>query len=231
MKIGGLQKVSLMDYPGKVCAVVFTQGCNFRCPYCHNPELVDIQSSALSIPVEEFIVYLKKRQGKIEAVTVSGGEPTIQEGLIPFIRRIKDMGFLVKIDTNGSQPGVLQELIETRLVDYIAMDVKAPLEKYPFVTRTQVNVKDIVKSLKIILTSGIECEFRTTVVKSQLTCEDILSLGELLRNAPRLCLQRFVPSKTLDRSFLKREAPTTEELSKLKKILEEEKNIGKVIIR
>jgi pyruvate formate lyase activating enzyme len=134
MKIGGLQKFSLLDYPGKISAVVFTQGCNFRCPYCHNPELVDPERFQECIPEDEIFAFLETRRGKLEAVTVTGGEPTIQNGLSSFVRRIKDMGFMVKLDTNGSRPEVLEELIRHKLIDYIAMDIKAPLEKYEAVT-------------------------------------------------------------------------------------------------
>lgn len=134
MQIGGLQKFSLLDYPGKISAVVFTQGCNFRCPYCHNPELVDPARYQECLPEEEIFSFLETRRGKLEAVTVTGGEPTLQKSLAPFLRRIKDMGFLVKLDTNGSRPDVLEELLRQKLIDYIAMDIKAPLEKYEAVT-------------------------------------------------------------------------------------------------
>ncbi|OQX50761.1 MAG: anaerobic ribonucleoside-triphosphate reductase activating protein [Candidatus Cloacimonas sp. 4484_209] len=130
MKIGGFQKVSLIDYPGKICAIVFTRGCNFRCPYCHNPELVLPENYSPLIPEEEIFSFLEKRRGKLDAVEITGGEPTLQEDLTEFIRKIKEMGFLVKLDTNGSFPSVLEKVIYSGLVDYIAMDVKAPLEKY-----------------------------------------------------------------------------------------------------
>ncbi|MCX5829703.1 MAG: anaerobic ribonucleoside-triphosphate reductase activating protein, partial [Deltaproteobacteria bacterium] len=122
MKIGGLQKVSLIDYPGKVGAVVFTQGCNFRCPYCHNPELVNPTLFREPIPEEDILAFLKTRRGKLDAVTVTGGEPTLQEGLSSFLQQIKDLGFLVKIDTNGSLPAMIGILLEKGLVDYFAMD-------------------------------------------------------------------------------------------------------------
>jgi len=154
MKIGGLQKFSLLDYPGKISAVIFTQGCNFRCAYCHNPELVDPERFQACIPEEEVFAYLKKRRGLLEAVTVTGGEPTIQKGLIPFIRRIKAMGYLVKLDTNGSMPEVLEELIRQKLIDYIAMDIKAPLEKYEDVIGVPVNWEIIRQSIDVIKESG-----------------------------------------------------------------------------
>jgi len=229
MKIGGLQKVSLTDYPGKISAIVFTQGCNFRCPYCHNPELVDPELYQECLPEEEFFSYLEKRKGKIEAVTITGGEPTIQNDLIPFIMRVKAMERLIKIDTNGSKPEVLEELIRRNLVDYLAMDIKAPLEKYAAITRTPVNGKAIRQSIMLIMNSGIDYEFRTTVVKSQIKEADILAMGRLIKNASLYSLQRYVPTKPLDNNFLTETTLSQGEFGNVKKILE--KNISKVIIR
>jgi len=229
MKIGGLQKVSLTDYPGKISAIVFTQGCNFRCPYCHNPELVDPELYQECLPEEEFFSYLEKRKGKIEAVTITGGEPTIQNDLIPFVMRVKAMGLLIKIDTNGSKPEVLEELIRRNLVDYLAMDIKAPLEKYAAITRTPVNGKAIRQSIMLIMNSGIDYEFRTTVVKSQIKEADLLAIGRLIKNASLYSLQRYVPTKPLDKNFLTETTLSQGEFGNVKKILE--KNISKVIIR
>jgi len=229
MKIGGLQKVSLTDYPGKISAIVFTQGCNFRCPYCHNPELVDPELYQECLPEEEFFSYLEKRKGKIEAVTITGGEPTIQNDLIPFIMRVKAMERLIKIDTNGSKPEVLEELIRRNLVDYLAMDIKAPLEKYAAITRTPVNGKAIRQSIMLIMNSGIDYEFRTTIVKSQIKEADLLAIGRLIKNAAFYSLQRYVPTKPLDKNFLTETTLSQGEFGNVKKILE--KNISKVIIR
>jgi len=229
MKIGGLQKVSLTDYPGKISAIVFTQGCNFRCPYCHNPELVDPELYQECLPEEEFFSYLEKRKGKIEAVTITGGEPTIQNDLIPFIMRVKAMERLIKIDTNGSKPEVLEELIRRNLVDYLAMDIKAPLEKYAAITRTPVNGKAIRQSIMLIMNSGIDYEFRTTIVKSQIKEADLLAIGRLIKNASLYSLQRYVPTKPLDKNFLTETTLSQGEFGNVKKILE--KNISKVIIR
>jgi len=229
MKIGGLQKVSLTDYPGKISAIVFTQGCNFRCPYCHNPELVDPGLYQECLQEEEFFSYLEKRKGKIEAVTITGGEPTIQNDLIPFLMRVKAMGLLIKIDTNGSKPEVLEELIRRNLVDYLAMDIKAPLEKYAAITRTPVNGKAIRQSIMLIMNSGIDYEFRTTIVKSQIKEADLLAIGRLIKNAAFYSLQRYVPTKPLDKNFLTETTLSQGEFGNVKKILE--KNISKVIIR
>ena len=229
MKIGGLQKVSLTDYQGKISDIVFTQGCNFSCPYCHNPELVDPGLYQECLQEEEFFSYLEKRKGKIEAVTITGGEPTIQNDLIPFIMRVKAMERLIKIDTNGSKPEVLEELIRRNLVDYLAMDIKAPLEKYAAITRTPVNGKAIRQSIMLIMNSGIDYEFRTTIVKSQIKEADLLAIGRLIKNAAFYSLQRYVPTKPLDKNFLTETTLSQGEFGNVKKILE--KNISKVIIR
>jgi len=229
MKIGGLQKVSLTDYPGKISAIVFTQGCNFRCPYCHNSELVEPGFYQECLPEEAVFSYLEKRKGKLEALTITGGEPTIQNDLIPFVMRVKAMGLLIKIDTNGSKPEVLEELIRRNLVDYLAMDIKAPLEKYAAITRTPVNGKAIRQSIMLIMNSGIDYEFRTTVVKSQIKEADLLAIGRLIKNASLYSLQRYVPAKPLDKNFLTETTLSQGEFGNVKKILE--KNISKVIIR
>lgn len=228
MKIGGLQKVSLMDYPGKISATVFTQGCNFRCPYCHNPELVDPERYQECLPEDEIFSYLEKRRGKLEAVTITGGEPTIQNDLLSFAQRVRAMGYLVKVDTNGSKPGALEELIRHKLPDYIAMDIKAPLAKYAAVTRAPVKGETIRQSIEIIKASGINCEFRTTVVKSQLEEADILAIGALIKNAPLYVLQRYVPTKPLDEKFLREVSFSQEELNAIRVKLE--KNCDRVVI-
>lgn len=219
MKIGGLQKFSLIDYPGKICAVLFTQGCNFRCSYCHNPELVNPRLYGTAIPEEEFFKFLSKRQEKLDAVVVTGGEPAFQADLVDFISEIKAMNFLVKIDTNGSCPQVIEELIEGKLVDYIAMDVKAPLERYGEVTASPINPLAIEKSIGLIMKSGIDYEFRTTVVKSLLSENDIVRIGETVAGARKLILQKFIPSKTLDEKFLTAETYSDEDFEEFKRCL------------
>ena len=202
MKIGGLQRVSLIDYPGKICAILFTQGCDFRCPYCHNPELVDPDQYLECIPEEEIFSFLERRRGILDAVSITGGEPTIQPDLVEFIERIKDIDYLIKIDTNGSHPEILEKLINQKLVDYIAMDVKAPLERYRKITKSNVNPDSVKRSIEMIMDSGIEYEFRTTVVKSLLKIDDLQKIGRLIKDARLYVLQKFVPSKSLDKRFL-----------------------------
>lgn len=202
MLIGGFQRFSLIDYPGKICAIVFTQGCNLKCPYCHNPELVDPKLFAHPIPEADIFAFLQTRRGKLDAVEITGGEPTLQPDLIDFTKKIKSLNFLVKLDTNGSNPGILRELIELNMVDYLAMDVKAPLERYQEITNSNVDQAKIKDSIELIMHAGLDYEFRTTVVKSQLGKTDILAIGKLIRGSKRYVLQKFVPETVLDQEIL-----------------------------
>ena len=178
MKIGGLIKFTLIDYPGRVSAVIFTQGCNFRCRYCHNPELVYPHMLQPSMPEEEVWAFLRRRKGTLEGVVVTGGEPTLQPDLIEFLTRVKELGYLIKLDTNGSKPEVLREAIEKKLVDFIAMDFKAPLEKYSLITGVEFEPTILQQSMDLIRTSGIAYEFRTTYDKEVLTDEDIKAMSD-----------------------------------------------------
>jgi len=202
MKIGGFQKVSLIDYPGRISAVVFTQGCNFRCPFCHNPELVDPERYEGLIPEADILSFLEKRRGRLDAVVITGGEPTMQPELIPFIIHVRAMGYRVKLDTNGTLPDLLEEMLDRKLLDYVAMDIKAPLERYGEVTRTKADSLRISRSISLVMGSGIDYEFRTTAVKSLLAPEDIDEIVRLIPGAKRFVLQKFIPTKTLDRSYL-----------------------------
>ena len=182
MKIGGLIKFTLIDFPGRPAAVIFTQGCNFRCRYCHNPELVYPHLFTDPVAEEEIFSFLQRRQGSLEGVVISGGEPTLHDDLPIFISRIKDLGYVVKLDTNGSRPEMIQELIHKKLVDYIAMDLKAPLEKYREITEVDTNTDILRKSMDLIRQSGLEYEFRTTYDKEVLTDADIENLKQLTAN-------------------------------------------------
>jgi pyruvate formate lyase activating enzyme len=229
MKIGGLQRVSLIDYPGLICAVVFLQGCNFKCPYCHNPELVDPQMFGPRIKENDILEFLDTRLGKLDAVAITGGEPTIQDYLPSFLRKIKAMSFAVKLDTNGSEPDVIKDLLEEKLIDYIAMDIKAPLEKYESIIRAKIDTDLIRESIGIILMSKIPYEFRTTIVESLIEENDILQIAEMISGADNYVLQKFVPSKTLDKKFLKEKTWPDEKLQEIKKQLENQ--IKSVTIR
>jgi pyruvate formate lyase activating enzyme len=229
MKIGGLQKISLIDYPGLISAIVFLQGCNFRCSYCHNPELVDPKLFRSCLDEKKVLEFFKTRKGKLDAITISGGEPTLQKGLISFIRKIKKIGFAIKLDTNGSQPQVIAEILREKLLDFIAMDIKAPVSKYRDVVKSPVDVKMIKECINSILHSKIPYEFRTTIVKSLLTEKDILEIASDLAGARRYVLQNFVPAKTLEKKFLREKPYAAEELEWIKKRLE--KQISSVIVR
>jgi pyruvate formate lyase activating enzyme len=229
MKIGGLQKVSLIDYPGLISAIIFLQGCNFKCSYCHNPELVDSKLFQPCIKEKEVLDFLNMRRGKLDAVVITGGEPTIHDGLALFIKQIKKMGFAVKLDTNGSQPRVIKNLLDEKLLDFIAMDIKAPLEKYKDIVKTQVNPDSIKESIRLILKAKIPYEFRTTVVASQLEEKDILQIGKMIAGAKHYVLQKFVPVKVLEKKFLKEKSFSDEKLQKIKNHLEHQ--ITSVTIR
>lgn len=200
-KIAGIQKTTLLDYPEKIASIVFTQGCNFRCGYCHNPELLDFNKNT-EFASKNFIDFLKTRQGKLDGVVITGGEPTLQSGLYDFIREIKQLDFAVKLDTNGTNPQIIQKLLNESLIDYIAMDIKAPLEKYSEIVGVEINTDNIRKSIDLILNSSISYEFRTTVVKSQLNLGDFDKIGQTINGANLYYLQKFVSSKIYDDSLI-----------------------------
>lgn len=216
MKIGGVQKFTLLDYPGKIAAVVFTVSCNFNCPFCHNPELVD--SSKIkkqpAIPEKDFFDFLKQRQGSLEGVCVTGGEPTLQQDLLDFTKKIKNLGFSVKLDTNGSNPEIIEKLIQENSVDYLAMDIKGPLEKYQEITRGKIDFKKIKKSVEMVKNFP-EYEFRTTILPVFHKKEDIIKIAEWLKGSKNYFLQQFRPHKTLDHAFEKEKSYSSEELSEI----------------
>ena len=207
MLIGGLQKFSLLDYPDRLSAIVFTQGCNFRCQFCYNPMLVwpavvgkskyvraktaGRQKDHPKIKEDDLFVFLASRAGKLDAVVITGGEPCLQKDLPEFIKKIKNLGFLVKLDTNGSYPEIFAKLIKAKLVDYVAMDLKAPAEKYEFVTGKKIDFKNIIKSAKVIMDSGLPYEFRTTIAPGLIAKEDIAAMGKIIACADKWYLQNF----------------------------------------
>lgn len=219
MQIAGLQKTSLVDYPAKIASVIFTLGCNFRCPYCHNPNLIAAVSSDNLFDETVVFDFLKQRQGKIDAIVVSGGEPTLQKDLITFFMKVKELGFLTKLDTNGSNPDILLNLVNSNLVDYIAMDIKSPLEKYSNVVGRNVDILKIQESIDILMQCGVDYEFRTTIVKSQLTTKDFEKIGCLLSGAKRYYLQKFVNKTTLDFDFKCEQTYNDEEFKIIKDVL------------
>ena len=202
MKIGGIQKMSLGDYPGKLSAAVFTIGCNMRCGYCHNPELVLPERFSDSIPVDIIMDFFKSRVGKLEGIVISGGEPTIHQDLPDFIAEIKKLGFLVKLDSNGTNPEMIKQLIDSDLINFVAMDIKGPLDKYIEIAARPLDLDAIQESIRLIINSpSIDHEFRTTIVRQQLEVSDFKSIGQLLNGAKRFALQKFTPGRTLAPSF------------------------------
>lgn len=215
MKIAYVQKTSFIDYPGKISAIVFTQGCNFRCPYCHNPELVIPERYCGTIRVEDVFSFLDKRRGKLDAVVITGGEPTLQAKLIPFMHRIKAMGYALKLDSNGSRPQFLREALDKGLLDYIAMDIKAPWDKYSLVAGSLVNITHIKDSIDLVRKSGIPHEFRTTLAGSLLEPDDVLSIGRMIEGASLYVLQKFVPSKHVDKDYTMKKTLPDEVIKRL----------------
>ncbi len=217
MKIGGLQRFTLIDYPGKVACTVFLSGCNFRCPWCYDPELVLPEKEEVLMKEEEFFEFLSERKGKLEGVVVCGGEPTVSVRIGEFLEKIKKEGFLVKLDTNGSNPDTLERVLS--LTDYIAMDVKLPLERYKEVGFYESD--NIKKSIDIVMRSAKDYEFRTTVVPGFHTKEDIYKIGQLIEGSKIHFLQNFLAQKTLDESLLSIRSFSEEEMKEFKKIMGE----------
>lgn len=238
MIIGGLQKFSLLDYPGNISAIIFTQGCNFRCQYCYNPMLVwpdfsrvgGLKDNSSDLNEEEkkghslikendLFVFLKKRFGKLDAVVITGGEPTIHSDLPEFIRKIKKMGYKIKLDTNGTNPEMIDKLIKGKLVDYLAMDVKAPEEKYNKIVGVKPDLNKIKKSIKIIMESKLPYEFRTTVVPGLISKSDIRKTGEMLKGASKWYLQNLKSESELVNDKLRGLKPCSQkEIKDFKKI-------------
>src|SRR3990167_4678415 len=224
MLIGGVQELTTLDFPGRLAAVVFTLGCNFRCGYCHNPQFVDEEQIKGMIkglpdgrqgvvPEEVFFKFLEKRKGKLEGVCISGGEPTLQPDILEFARKIKNMGFLVKLDTNGTMSGILEKMIAEKIVDFFAMDIKTSPFRYgeilavkpPIGGLTAKILEEVKKSKEIIQNSGLPYEFRTTAVKGKHTKEVFEEIGEWLKGAEAYFIQNFRNKKTLAEEYKKEE--------------------------
>lgn len=246
MKISGLQKTTLVDYPGKIAATVFTRGCSFRCPFCHNPELVIPEKFIPLLPEEEILSFFEKRKHQLQGVCITGGEPTIQPDLLQFIAKLKSLGYKIKLDTNGSNPKMLKELIDSGNIDYIAMDIKSSLPKYAMtvlssrlsvlnensndqkksvissdideVEESRNLMNNIQKSIKLIMDSGIDHEFRTTVCHPIHSVEDFEEIGKMIKGAEKYYLQNFVHSKHID-EHQKFTPFSEEELQKAQKIM------------
>lgn len=202
MRIAGLQKMTLLDYPGKIACTVFFSGCNFRCPFCHNGELLDGCVETI-MEEEEFFEFLSKRKGLLDAVCISGGEPTLQAGLVDFIEKVKAMGFLTKLDTNGSRPEVLKELVSRNLLDYVAMDIKNSPDAYAQTAGVAVQLEKVEESIRYLLEDHVDYELRTTVVAQLHNDESVLRMGQWVaslvpeKKAKRWFVQPFVDRDTV----------------------------------
>jgi pyruvate formate lyase activating enzyme len=209
MKIGGFQKTSLLDYPERISAIIWTMGCNFRCPFCYNKQIV--LGDAEEMPEKEILSFLEKRKGLLEGLVITGGEPLLQEDIAAFTEKVKKLGYPVKIDTNGTYPEKLKELIDKKLVDYVAMDVKAPKNKYNQLTGVKTDISKIEKSIEIIKADAPDYEFRTTFAPELLKKEDIIEIAKWLDGAKLFYLQQFKNNSPLMSSKLDNVVPYSKE--------------------
>ena len=219
MQIGGLQKLTLIDYPGHLATTVFLAGCNFRCPWCYSAELVlpEKIKNQPKISQKDFFKFLEERKGLIEGVVLCGGEPTTLKELPILIKKIKKMGFLVKLDTNGSNPEILKNLIKNKLLDYVAMDIKGPKAKYCEFTGVKPNVSKIQESIDILKKGEVDYEFRSTIIPTLHKKEDVLEMVKWIGGAKKYYLQNFKPEKTIDPQLEKVEPYPDEYLLEIQK--------------
>jgi len=230
--IKGFQQTTLIDWEGKIASIIFLGGCNFKCGFCHSGNLALKPETLKSTSFEDIALFLKSKKGWIEGVVVTGGEPTVhQERLINLLNAIKDLGFLVKLDTNGTNYKLLKDIVDSRLVDYIALDVKAPLRSnaYSRATGVDLEIEDIISSKDLIVNSDIEHECRTTIVPGLITPKDIAEIAKSIIPAKKYCIQQFVPRQTLDPSLSKLKPYPIEELDNMAKLASED--LANVIIR
>ena len=193
----GFQTLSMVDYPGHICATVFTAGCNMRCPYCHNPDLVLNKDHLPTFSEEEIFEFLDSRKGKLDGVCITGGEPTIHKGLKAFIKKVKERGFKVKLDSNGSNPAFLESVIDEGLVDFIAMDVKELPENYPEKLSATYKPEDIEKSIVLLKENRVPYEFRLTAVPEVTDADAIRAIAKQVKGAEKFCLQQFIPANNM----------------------------------
>ena len=223
MKISGLQKMTLLDYPGKVACTVFLQGCNFRCPFCHNSDLLG-GAGPEGLSVEELLAFLKKRQGLLDAVCITGGEPTLQNDLVDLIRSIKALGYLVKLDTNGTRPEVVKALAEEKLIDYVAMDIKNSPARYPETAGApHMELGQVEQTMQLLMGGLVDYEFRTTVVEELHDAAAMQEIGQWLQKLSggqkpkRLYLQQYMDRDTVLMGGLS--APGKEKMQEYRRIL------------
>lgn len=219
VEIKGIEKFASKDFPGRISSTVFLAGCNFRCPFCHNADLVLRPESLQTIDLNFFLSYLDSRKGWLDGLCLSGGEPLLHDDVEVLARIIKDRGYQLKIDTNGTFPERLDYLIGQGLVDAVAMDIKGPRERYPEIVRAPVDIGKIDRSIEIIRSSGLEYTFRTTVVPGLISEEDLLKIAEWLKGSRSFQLQQFVPQNTMAPEFLKIKPYPAEKFKRWQEIL------------
>ena len=216
MKFNGFQKLTLLDYPGKVACTLFTAGCNLRCPFCHSASLVTHIDNSNFFTEEYVLDYLKKRTGILDGVCITGGEPLMHKELPEFIKKVKDLGYLVKLDTNGSYPDHLANLIDKGLIDYVAMDIKNTQEKYLLTAEcSEQDLQNVTKSVEILKQNKIDYEFRTTVVKEYHTVDDVKKIAEWIKGADKYFLQNFIDSGDIIKNNLSAHTRETLDLMRL----------------
>ncbi len=199
MIINGFLNASLIEYPGLICALLYTSPCNFKCPFCHNPSLIPVNSDI--IDEKEVMEDIYNTRQFIDAVTITGGEPTMQNDLEDFFRQVKSMGLKAKLDTNGYSPETIKKLVGDNLVDYIALDIKNSLEKYKLTAGIEIDTSKIKESIEFVMKSGVSYEFRTTVVPKLIEKEDFVKIGELIKGGEYYVLQQYNNQRTLDKSW------------------------------
>ncbi len=219
MKISGFQKTSLIDYPGHIVSIIFTQGCSFKCPYCHNSDLIYPDSKNKEyFSIEYIYSFIKNRKGLIDGVSITGGEPTLQPDLYDFITKVKSMGLKIKLDTNGSNPQVLKNLFIENQLDYIAMDVKTSLFDYENIINTKINIDSIMASIALIQDSTIPYEFRTTVVPGLHDIEQMKEIAVLLKGSKKYFIQNFKAKNTFDTDYMQYNGFPPDKLEEFKEI-------------
>lgn len=223
--IKGFQEASLLEWEGKLASILFLGGCNFRCPFCHAKHLV-LESEAMeTIPFERIAAYLNTKKGWLDGVVITGGEPTIHEWLFDLIDELRSLSFSIMLETNGAYPDKIKALLDTKKLNYISMDIKAPFdagrEKYKKATGVDANIDNIKKSIEVIMSSGVDYEFRTTVVPGIIGASDVVDIARAIAGAKKMCLQQFRAQDTLDAEYLKVKPYSKEILKEMAKQAEE----------